>query len=91
MLTSLSTRLKGVDVAATRMHAPLADLGDNVAALRAAASAALTALRAGLEQHGASMQACELLELLLGTSHIVYALVTKVGGFLLQEEACRAL
>jgi conserved oligomeric Golgi complex subunit 2 len=45
----LSARLKGVDVAAARMRAPLADLRDKVTAFRVGASAALAALRAGLE------------------------------------------
>nr|BAK01513.1 predicted protein [Hordeum vulgare subsp. vulgare] len=67
----LSARLKGVDAAAARMRAPLADLRDKVAAFRAAASAALAALRAGLEQRAAATQARELLELLLDTSHVV--------------------
>lgn len=67
----LSARLKGVDTAAARMRAPLADLRDKVAAFRAAASAALAALRAGLEQRAAATQARELLELLLDTSHVV--------------------
>ncbi|CAD6207647.1 unnamed protein product [Miscanthus lutarioriparius] len=67
----LSARLKGVDAAAARMRAPLADLRDKVAAFRAGASAALAALRAGLEQRAAATAARELLELLLDTSHVV--------------------
>ncbi|PWZ54144.1 Conserved oligomeric Golgi complex subunit 2 [Zea mays] len=67
----LSARLKGVDAAAARMRAPLADLRDKVAAFRAGASAALAALRAGLQQRAAATAARELLELLLDTSHVV--------------------
>ncbi|CAL4937086.1 unnamed protein product [Urochloa decumbens] len=67
----LSARLKGVDAAAARMRAPLADLRDKVAGFRAGASAALAALRAGLEQRAAATAARELLELLLDTSHVV--------------------
>lgn len=67
----LSARLKGVDAAAARMRAPLADLRDKVAAFRAAAAAALAALRAGLDQRAAASNARELLELLLDTSHVV--------------------
>ncbi|KAG8061779.1 hypothetical protein GUJ93_ZPchr0003g17234 [Zizania palustris] len=67
----LSARLKGVDAAAARMRAPLAELRDKVAAFRAAAAAALAALRAGLEQRAAATAARELLELLLDTSHVV--------------------
>ncbi|CAM0146670.1 unnamed protein product [Urochloa decumbens] len=53
------------------MRAPLADLRDKVAGFRAGASAALAALRAGLEQRAAATAARELLELLLDTSHVV--------------------
>lgn len=53
------------------MRAPLADLRDKVAAFRAGASAALAALRAGLEQRAAAAAARELLELLLDASHVV--------------------
>uniref|UniRef100_A0A0A8XTM7 COG complex component COG2 C-terminal domain-containing protein n=1 Tax=Arundo donax TaxID=35708 RepID=A0A0A8XTM7_ARUDO len=53
------------------MRAPLAELRDKVAGFRAAAAAALTALRAGLEQRAAATAARELLELLLDTSHVV--------------------
>ena len=67
----LSARLKGVDAAAARMRAPLADLRDKVAAFRAGAAAALAALRAGLEQRAVATAARELLELLLDTSHVV--------------------
>ncbi|CAN6297050.1 unnamed protein product [Urochloa humidicola] len=67
----LSARLKGVDAAAARMRAPLADLRDKVAAFRAGAAAALAALRAGLDQRAAATAARELLELLLDTSHVV--------------------
>uniref|UniRef100_A0A0D9W1D8 Conserved oligomeric Golgi complex subunit 2 n=1 Tax=Leersia perrieri TaxID=77586 RepID=A0A0D9W1D8_9ORYZ len=67
----LSARLKGVDAAAARMRAPLAELRDKVASFRAAAAAALAALRAGLEQRAAATAARELLELLLDTSHVV--------------------
>uniref|UniRef100_A0ACD5XES7 Uncharacterized protein n=1 Tax=Avena sativa TaxID=4498 RepID=A0ACD5XES7_AVESA len=67
----LSARLKGVDAAAARMRAPLADLRDKVAAFRATAATALAALRAGLEQRAAASAARELLELLLDTSHVV--------------------
>ncbi|KAG2544500.1 hypothetical protein PVAP13_9KG014400 [Panicum virgatum] len=67
----LSARLKGVDAAAARMRAPLADLRDKVAGFRAGAAAALAALRAGLEQRAAATAARELLELLLDTSHVV--------------------
>ncbi|XP_062213020.1 conserved oligomeric Golgi complex subunit 2-like isoform X1 [Phragmites australis] len=67
----LSARLKGVDAAAARMRAPLAELRDKVAGFRAAAAAALAALRAGLEQRAAATAARELLELLLDTSHVV--------------------
>ncbi|KAK3148768.1 hypothetical protein QOZ80_3AG0208390 [Eleusine coracana subsp. coracana] len=67
----LSARLKGVDAAAARMRAPLAELRDKVAGFRAGASAALAALRAGLEQRAAATAARELLELLLDTSHVV--------------------
>ncbi|AQK61587.1 Oligomeric Golgi complex subunit 2 [Zea mays] len=67
----LSARLKGVDAAAARMRAPLADLRDKVAAFRAGASAALAALRAGLEQRAAAAAARELLELLLDAFHVV--------------------
>ncbi|KAL6638274.1 hypothetical protein ACP70R_025846 [Stipagrostis hirtigluma subsp. patula] len=67
----LSARLKGVDAAAARMRAPLAELRDKVAGFRAAAAAALAALRAGLEQRAAASAARELLELLLDTSHVV--------------------
>jgi hypothetical protein len=67
----LSARLKGVDAAAARMRAPLADLRDKVAGFRAGASAALAALRAGLDQRAAATAARELLELLLDTSHVV--------------------
>uniref|UniRef100_A0A804M7E0 Conserved oligomeric Golgi complex subunit 2 n=1 Tax=Zea mays TaxID=4577 RepID=A0A804M7E0_MAIZE len=67
----LSAHLKGVDAAAARMRAPLADLRDKVAAFRAGASAALAALREGLQQRAAATAARELLELLLDTSHVV--------------------
>ncbi|OEL31588.1 Conserved oligomeric Golgi complex subunit 2 [Dichanthelium oligosanthes] len=67
----LSARLKGVDAAAARMRAPLAELRDKVASFRAAAAAALATLRAGLEQRAAATAARELLELLLDTSHVV--------------------
>lgn len=67
----LSARLKGVDAAAARMRAPLAELRDKVAGFRGAAAAALAALRAGLEQRTAATAARELLELLLDTSHVV--------------------
>ncbi|GJM97243.1 hypothetical protein PR202_ga14155 [Eleusine coracana subsp. coracana] len=68
----LSARLKGVDAAAARMRAPLAELRDKVAGFRAGASAALAALPcAGLEQRAAATAARELLELLLDTSHVV--------------------
>ena len=66
----LSARLKGVDAAAARMRAPLADLRDKVAGFRAGASAALAALRAGLEQratatvaHGSAFPLVRLEEL----------------------------
>jgi hypothetical protein len=64
----LSACLKGVDAAAARMRAPLADLRDKVTASRVGASAALAALCAGLEQGAATTSARELLELLLDTS-----------------------
>ncbi|KAF8762346.1 hypothetical protein HU200_009525 [Digitaria exilis] len=67
----LSARLKGVDTAAARMRAPLADLRDKVAGFRAGTAAALAALRVGLEQRAAATAARELLELLLDTSHVV--------------------
>ncbi|TVU44165.1 hypothetical protein EJB05_03600 [Eragrostis curvula] len=67
----LSARLKGVDAAAARMRAPLAELRDKVAGFRAGAAAGLAALRAGLEQRAAATAARELLELLLDTSHVV--------------------
>jgi hypothetical protein len=67
-LLLLSACLKGVDVVAVRMRAPLADLRDKVAAFRVGASAALAALCAGLEQRVATTSAHELLELLLDTS-----------------------
>jgi hypothetical protein len=67
-LLLLSACLKGVEAAAARMRAPLADLRDKVAASRVGASAALAALCAGLEQRAAATSARELLELLLDTS-----------------------
>ncbi|KAG8098937.1 hypothetical protein GUJ93_ZPchr0013g36975 [Zizania palustris] len=77
----LSARLKGVDAAAARMRAPLADLRDKVAAFRAATAAALAALRAGLEQRASATAARELLELLLDTSHVVSKAISGNKGY----------
>ena len=83
--SDLSARLKGV---AARMRPPLADLRDKVAAFHAAAAAALTALRAGLKQHAAASAACELLELLLDTSHIVSkVLLFQTAAFLIKRQS----
>ncbi|KAK1661592.1 hypothetical protein QYE76_049751 [Lolium multiflorum] len=53
------------------MRALLTDIRDKVDAFRGAASAALAALRAGLEQLFATSAVREFLDLQLGTSHVV--------------------
>ncbi|KAL9239363.1 hypothetical protein vseg_013695 [Gypsophila vaccaria] len=68
---SLSTNLLDVDLAVSRMRAPLSDLRSRILEFRAAVDASLERLRTGLRHRAQAADVREVLQLLLDAFHVV--------------------